>query len=604
MLELDATDLDRSDLETLLFPIRTANRLLYEERKMPKIGTTSKLAPSLASKLREKPVRSDLPRHLIVRARAGTGKTFTLVAGVVNMFRDRVPGIWGTLISKIGFEPVPSPQQKEVWDSMAESGDTARTVQFTAFNKSIVGDFESKWSWVIEALRSKGITFGFNTNHSMGFSAVRRTFPRITVNQYRTQDLISSVLGIEIRELRREKPFVLSATEELVGLCKMNLVNPTEETLNRLVSHYSIEFGEKYNRYGGNQEEKTKKEVFSLVPQILELAKDPKRDGCINYDDMIWLPVVLGLPISKFDVLLVDEAQDLNKAQQQLVKRAGKRLILCGDDRQAIYGFAGADTDGLDNMAEEMGDNDVGSLVLPLTMTRRCGKAIVSEARKIVDDFEAHESNRQGTVSDARYPIQYRGNESYHLPFEETYVTQVQDGDMIICRVNAPLVSQCFLLLRLGKKANIQGRNIGEGLISTVKKMDAVSIADLVGKVSDWVCKEVEKENAKRNPDENKLISIQDRADCILTFTEGATSVEDVIRKISDIFTDVRTGGGVKLSSVHRAKGMEAKRVFVLQPKGASMPHPMAKTNWAQAQEMNIKYVALTRAIEELVMVY
>ena len=43
--------------------------------------------------------------------------------------------------------------------------------------------------------------------------------------------------------------------------------------------------------------------------------------------------------------------------------------------------------------------------------------------------------------------------------------------------------------------------------------------------------------------------------------------------------------------------------MFILVPKEAPMPHPMAKTQWEKEQEMNILYVAITRAREELIWV-
>ena len=48
---------------------------------------------------------------------------------------------------------------------------------------------------------------------------------------------------------------------------------------------------------------------------------------------------------------------------------------------------------------------------------------------------------------------------------------------------------------------------------------------------------------------------------------------------------------------------LEAKRVFLLQPEGATIPHPMAKTARQREQEYNILYIAITRAIEEFVYV-
>jgi DNA helicase-2/ATP-dependent DNA helicase PcrA len=192
-----------------------------------------------------------------------------------------------------------------------------------------------------------------------------------------------------------------------------------------------------------------------------------------------------------------------------------------------------------------------------------------------------------------------------------SYRSQVKDGDFLLCRVNAPLVSECFRFLRQGRKANIQGRDIGAGLIRTVKKllpndserMVNGSTVKLVAALSDWLHAETSKENAKRNPNEQRLIALQDKHDCICCFTEGQATAEGVIRKIESVFTDDKNGVGIRLSSVHKAKGLESDRVFILMPEGAGMPHPMAKSEWEREAELNCLYVAITRAKLELVYV-
>lgn len=183
------------------------------------------------------------------------------------------------------------------------------------------------------------------------------------------------------------------------------------------------------------------------------------------------------------------------------------------------------------------------------------------------------------------------------------YRTLVQAGDMILCRVNAPLVSECFKFLKQGRCANIQGRDVGQGLISTIKKMKATDVVDLAAKLDDWFHLETRKESAKRNPSEARMIALQDRLDCLLCFAEGQPTIEAVIAKIEAVFTDDKTSPGIKLSSIHKAKGLESKRVFFLMPKGGECPHPMAKSAWAKEQERNLLYVAITRSIEELVYV-
>ena len=152
-------------------------------------------------------------------------------------------------------------------------------------------------------------------------------------------------------------------------------------------------------------------------------------------------------------------------------------------------------------------------------------------------------------------------------------------------------------------KATIMGKDIGAGLISTIKKLKATNIVDLCSRLSDWFYNETKKENANRQPNEQKLIALQDRYDCLSCFIEGADSVEAVITRIEKVFTDNKNEPGIRLSSIHKSKGLEAKRVFLLEPEGATVPHPMAKSAWQREQEWNLRYVAITRTIEELIYV-
>jgi len=541
---------------------------------------------TLSQKLKEnetKKTENQAP-HLIIEARAGTGKTTTLIEGL-NLIRGTAP-----------FLINPSPQQRVIWESMFLSKD-AKTVCFVAFNKAIAEELKQR------------VPEGCNacTMHSLGFSAIRKAFgSKLKVSGWRVTDIIGEILGKDPKEIQKKQPNLMNATKKLVSLCKMNLVDPLQtryfgkggtgadvsypmtDELSQLASHYDVDL---------NGDER---EVFELVPKVLERCKDVARDGKIDFDDMVWLPIALGLPVDTYDLLLVDEAQDLNRCQQALAKQAGRRLIFCGDPCQAIYGFAGADSESMNRLKEELGDSEVGCEVLPLTVTYRCGKAIVAEANKIVPDFHAHESNGEGSVIE--YTLEPAENSRYSA-YEADYRTHVKEGDMILCRVNAPLVSECFKFIKTGRRANIQGRDVGQGLIATIKKLKATDLPELWEKLSDWLHKEQEKENRKRNPSDTRLIALQDRYDCLDCFMEDATTINEVIKKIENIFTDDKNTGCILLSSVHKAKGLEAKRVFILLPENASMPHPMAKSTWQKEQEVNLKYVAITRAIEELIWV-
>jgi len=530
-----------------------------EGKTKPKEKSKTKKETKLGKSFKRRNAKT---QHVIVEAYAGTGKTTTLVEGLKAM---------RGLPTKIK----PSTQQQAVWDALRQSPKDSRAC-FVAFNKAIATELQERVPEGCDAM----------TIHSMGYRAIREAFGKVQISSWRVSDIIAEIMEMDIREIRRKKFEVLKATEKLVGLCKLNLAlmdegENTEEAITNLAAYYDIDLN-------GNASE-----VLTLVPRVLERCKEAARDGKIDFNDMVWLPVILNLPLQQYDLLLVDEAQDLNRCQQSLVKRAGRRLIFCGDPCQAIYGFAGADCDSMDKLRHELDATPQGCLHLRLTVTRRCGKAIVKEAQKIVPGFEAHESNSKGNVNQAS------------LPNEETgkgYSTLVADGDMILCRVNAPLVSECFNFIKEGKKANIRGRDVGQGLISTIKKSKSTTVVQLVSWLGDWLDREQKKEQAKRNSSEGRSIALQDRHDCILAFTEGATQTAEVVAKIEAVFTDDKNGG-ILLSSVHKAKGLEAKRVFILMPPNSGMPHPMAKSSWQIKQEWNLKYVALTRAIEELVWV-
>ncbi len=522
----------------------------------------SPLARVPASAVKAPAVKVPGAPHIIVAALAGTGKTTTLVSGL-QVLKGLPP------TDARGRPITPSPQQAAIWEALVR-GPAPATVGFCAFNKSIASELQARVPPGCDAM----------TLHSLGYRAVLKAFPGTKVNSYRTQDIIAELLETDIRDLRRKKPTLVSGTEKLVGLCKQNLLAGTEDELAELADRHDVDLNG------------SRTEVYALVPRVLERAKDIGADRAVGFDDMVWAPIALDLPVSRYDLLLVDEAQDLNRCQQALARKAGTRLVLVGDAHQAIYGFAGADSDSLPRMTAELEASSVGCIVLPLNVTRRCGQAIVQEAQKYVPGFEAHENNPDGQV----------GRAAFRADGANDYRKQAADGDFLLCRCNAPLVSECFRFLAAGRKATIQGRDIGAGLIALVKKLEAGTIPELIQALGTWSDREREKELAKKNPSDNKLQSIEDKADCLLAFAGRALSVAGVIADIERVFTDDKNAPGLRLSSIHRAKGLESRRVFLLQGDGErTFGPPLKKLQaWERQQERNLQYVAITRAIEVL----
>src|SRR5690606_24649442 len=64
------------------------------------------------------------------------------------------------------------------------------------------------------------------------------------------------------------------------------------------------------------------------------LSRSNETMEVIDFDDMIYLPILKRMHLTQYDYLVVDEAQDLSALQHAFVLKAGRRLIFVGDDRQ------------------------------------------------------------------------------------------------------------------------------------------------------------------------------------------------------------------------------------------------------------------------------
>jgi superfamily I DNA/RNA helicase len=299
----------------------------------------------------------------------------------------------------------------------------------------------------------------------------------------------------------------------------------------------------------------------------------------VDFDDMILFPLVKNLRV-KFtkDLIILDEAQDLSKARQALARKFLKpgtgRMIVVGDDRQAIYGFSGADAQALENLT-----NELNAVTLPLTVTWRCPKAVIREAQKIVADIECATDN-EGEVTRVE-----------ELPAD------LLATDAILCRNTAPLVTIAYSLIRKGVACKVEGRAIGDGLLRLVDRWKVSSVDQFIRKLEDYRQREIQKAMAKNN--EAKVEEINDRVEtllqvCLAVTAKGQHSLTAVRDFINNLFSDdVR--GVLTLATYHRSKGREWNRVFLWEH-ATRCPSRAAKQEWQKLQEQNLAYVAITRS--------
>ena len=179
---------------------------------------------------------------------------------------------------------------------------------------------------------------------------------------------------------------------------------------------------------------------------------------------------------------------------------------------------------------------------------------------------------------------------------KEWMIDSFTDDDLVVCRNTAPLIELAYKCIAEGHAVHVMGREIGKGLINVVKKAggrNIVSIEEFIPKLEAWH----ERQMRKAGDDDAKLAAVQDKVECLSVLMTGLDTIAELVANIERIFSD--SAKGTTLATVHKAKGLEAPRVFILEP--CLMPSRWARQAWQQEQEANLQYVAVTRALETLV---
>jgi DNA helicase II / ATP-dependent DNA helicase PcrA len=466
------------------------------------------------------------------------------------------------------FERVEDPNGGSlIIEAVAGSGKTTTIVEavkrclgttiFLAFNKSISTE-----------LAARGVNA--RTFHSLCFNPVLKFKKARAAEPNKLRRLVDG-------NMNGDNAFLYGAfITRLVSLAKQSgvgcLIEDSEQIWLDIIEHHDLEL------------DSEKANITDAVDFARKLLQWSNASDMVDFDDMLYLCVKEGLPLPKFQYVFVDEAQDTNAIQRAILRKLmlpHSRLIAVGDPAQAIYGFRGADSESLNMIAEEFGASR-----LPLSVSYRCAKNVVGFAQQYVSHIEASETAPDGEVINLDTKWQ---------------VSEFASSDMVVCRTTKPLISLGYKMLKARVPVRIMGREIGQGLIALIDKMNANGIDRLLEKLDAWRTREVEKFVAKRQ--EAKAASIEDKADAILCLIEGLAETERTVPALKEVirtlFSDA--AGCTTLATIHKAKGLEADRVFWLN--SSKCPAVWASRPWQQQQERNLCYVAVTRAKTTLVLI-
>jgi DNA helicase-2/ATP-dependent DNA helicase PcrA len=289
-----------------------------------------------------------------------------------------------------------------------------------------------------------------------------------------------------------------------------------------------------------------------------------------DFNDQLWVPVYENFQFPTYMGVLVDELQDANALQHEALRRMRSRVCGFGDRAQSIYGFRGALHSSMDDFKR-----DFKATELPLSITYRCSRAVVREAQKYCPQIEAAPDAQEGVI--------------HHLDTDpEIFPSDI----LILCRTNAPLFGAILRHIRRGKPVQCRSQFL-DNFQKFIHKFGCESTKDLMVKLEAWRIEEVSAAKAKGF--QGKIAAVQDKFETIKQFCDQYKTVSEilyVLRKLADSET------GPIFSTIHKAKGLEAERVYILRPD--LMPAKWVFGEAAERQERNILYVAITRAKREL----
>ena len=434
---------------------------------------------------------------------------------------------------------------------------------FMAFNKSIADELKEKLPKEIDC----------STFHSKGFKILNERYKGVSfvVDENKCFKIGKKCLDLDsIAEPRKQNAYLFNL-QEIWNQIRINFFVKFPEDIIDICVEKEIDYKARMVDDIKRIEEEWSKYNKNLMRSKFKFH--------IDFTDMLWLPYNLVDPLlfPKYDMILIDEGQDLNVIQRELVFSMLKpkgRFMIVGDFAQSIYSFQGANPMNFTYFQKRP-----NTIVLPLSITYRCAKRIVEEAKTVFPEgIEAAPMAEEGIV---RY-----GN-----------LEEAEEGDFVLCRNNMPLVEAFLFFLEKKKKSSIKGRDFGEALVRLLDKVS--SLEELKHLLDEKVLELREKGyNDFQIANNPSYIALEEKIQILTLICKRLWLPFSQMREeVLKIFTD--NTSGIVLCTVHRSKGLEANRVFFLNPE--LIPSEHARTDTQMYAERCLKFVAITRARKELV---
>lgn len=339
------------------------------------------------------------------------------------------------------------------------------------------------------------------------------------------------------------------------------------------------------------------------VIKALELFKQSK--GLMDYTDMLMEFVRTGLRVD-LEVLFVDEAQDLSALQWSVVRQlalGARRLIVAGDDDQAIYRWAGADSDHLVDME---GD------VRVLGQSWRVPPAIQKVANRVIGNVRKRRNKAWEPRQDSAGAVA-RASRFHEVDCGEGEVLVLARNAYVIREQVEPELQRQGIVYEINGHSSIS-MSILEAITSweTLRKGEAISVEAARAVYEHMSSGKGVRRGFKQLPDieDGTMLGMGDLRERggLLVDTIWHEALDRLPQKDMSYILAARRRGErltqrprVRVSTIHGSKGGQADHVVLLREMAKRTHREMI--NGGEEDEARVWYVGATRARERLTLV-
>lgn len=396
---------------------------------------------------------------------------------------------------------------------------------------------------------------------------------------------------------------------------------------NKLKSKYSLSKTPKQVLYKISQQ---KNSTSTIIPDpdpesvnhkiVSDYNQRLRQNNYLDYDDLINQAINLSKKnVPQFDLILVDEFQDTNSKQFDLLNhiKASDNISVIGDPNQSIYSFRGASAD----IFLDFKNKYTNFKEIIFKINYRSTNSIISVANNIYPKFSLKtKTNKKGELKLIKTPT--RLSEAKFI--FNTINEKVGGVDILKASDYSASHADCHFkdfaiiyrkhadskfIRKILDEEGIPVQQIGEeSPFNTLKAQKFISALTFINQSGKHLANHFDKPTVNRisslNTKTNLKILYQSLANvlgfeipeiadlCDRFSDKSINNLLDYIEKISDIGYWDYLGDKVTLCTIHSAKGLEFKYVFIPQFKSRNFPQPNSDEN----EEKRLFYVAVTRA--------